>query len=163
MMLSQDCRAVGDSNAVLYECFVRKVRGERRQRRHQIVIRGVVQGVGFRRSSSAGNRYEATGWVSNSPQGVFIEVKGSSSIRYLPATSRTEKPRSHNTARIITTRSCGRTTFEIRTRQQAQTTLVLPDIATCRIAWKMFSIRTATCTHLPTVPTASWFTIIDRP
>ena len=46
-------------------------------RRLKIVIRGLVQGVGFRPFVYRLAREEGLGgWVKNSPQGVFIEVEG---------------------------------------------------------------------------------------
>src|SRR5690348_6552628 len=42
-----------------------------------VAVRGAVQGVGFRPFVyRLATELELTGWVKNSPQGVFIEVEG---------------------------------------------------------------------------------------
>ena len=45
--------------------------------RLKIAVRGAVQGVGFRPFVfRLAEELKLTGWVNNSPQGVFIEVEG---------------------------------------------------------------------------------------
>ncbi len=107
-------------------------------RRVHIAIRGAVQGVGFRPFIyRLANELRLTGWVLNSPQGVFVEAEGStghhraipacgSSRKNLPAPlSKAWNPTSFDPA--------GFTSFEIRASDPRgeRTALVLPDIATC--------------------------------
>ncbi len=105
--------------------------------RLRIVIRGAVQGVGFRPFIyRLATEMGLTGWVINNAQGVFIEVEGSQAeldaflLRIEP-----EKPphaiiQSLEAARLD---AAGFTTFEIRHSEDAghKTALVLPDLATC--------------------------------
>ena len=102
-----------------------------------MVVRGAVQGVGFRPFVyRLAQELDLRGWVLNSAQGVFIEVEGapeplSDFARRVPA----EKP-----ARAII-QSCetshleaiGYKGFEIResTDRGDKSALILPDIATC--------------------------------
>jgi hydrogenase maturation protein HypF len=106
------------------------------QRIH-IVIQGAVQGVGFRpfiyRLSRA---MDLPGWVSNSAQGVFIEVEGEK--RDLDAfllRVEKEKPRhaSIQSLEYSYLDPLGFETFEIRESERTGelSALVLPDIATC--------------------------------
>ncbi len=101
-----------------------------------MTIRGAVQGVGFRpfiyRLATEMHLY---GWVSNSAQGVFLEVEGSESVlrdfllrvgRDKPAISFIQSLESSFLDAV------GFTSFEIRPSVQGEkTALVLPDIATC--------------------------------
>ncbi len=107
-----------------------------RQRAH-IAIRGVVQGVGFRPfiyrlATEMGLR----GWVSNSPQGVFIEVEGSKSdLDAFLLRIEKEKP-AHSSIQSLEFSfldPIGFINFDIRHSDGAgeKTTLMLPDIATC--------------------------------
>jgi hydrogenase maturation protein HypF len=105
--------------------------------RLRIVIRGAVQGVGFRpfvyRLASQMN---LSGWVSNTVQGVFIEVEGNKEMLdgFLLRIQK-EKP----TVSFIQSLESsfldpvGFTEFMIRESDETgiKTTLVLPDIATC--------------------------------
>ncbi|MGB7623243.1 MAG: acylphosphatase, partial [Terriglobia bacterium] len=106
------------------------------QRIH-IVIQGAVQGVGFRpfiyRLSRA---MDLPGWVSNSAQGVFIEVEGEK--RDLDAfLLRVEKEKplraSIQSLEYSYLDPLGFETFEIRESERTGelSALVLPDIATC--------------------------------
>jgi hydrogenase maturation protein HypF len=105
--------------------------------RIQIVIRGAVQGVGFRpfvfRLSKA---LHLPGWVSNSPQGVFIEVEGEKQIldTFLLRVER-EKPlrASIQSLEYSLLDPLGFKDFEIRESGKTGewSALVLPDIATC--------------------------------
>jgi len=57
--------------------FRQEGRVDKERHRLSIVIRGAVQGVGFRPFVyRLATDMQLTGWVSNSPQGVFIEVEG---------------------------------------------------------------------------------------
>ncbi|MBZ5538801.1 MAG: carbamoyltransferase HypF [Acidobacteriia bacterium] len=105
--------------------------------RIQIVIRGAVQGVGFRpfvyRLSKA---MHLPGWVSNSPQGVCIEVEGEKQI--LDAfLLRLEKERplraSIQNLEYSLLDPLGFEKFEIRESERTGelSALVVPDIATC--------------------------------
>ena len=106
--------------------------------RAHIVIRGAVQGVGFRpfvyRLATAMN---LCGWVLNSPQGVFIEVEGEAGVldAFLLRLER-EKPRAAAIQSLESTRldPLFFRGFEIRQsdHQGENLTLVLPDIATCQ-------------------------------
>jgi hydrogenase maturation protein HypF len=106
------------------------------QRAH-ITIRGAVQGVGFRPFIyRLATEMGLTGWVLNSPQGVFIEVEGGKERldSFLLRIKKEKPPRSY-----IQSLECafldpvGFADFEIRQSDTVgeTTTLVLPDIATC--------------------------------
>jgi hydrogenase maturation protein HypF len=106
-------------------------------KRLHIVIRGAVQGVGFRPFIyRLATEMLLTGWVLNSTRGVFIEVEGDKEIldRFLLRVQEEKPPRSF-------IQSCessffdpvGYTSFEIRHSDDKGdiVTIVLPDIATC--------------------------------
>lgn len=105
--------------------------------RLRVTIRGAVQGVGFRPfvyrlASGMG----LPGWVSNSPQGVFLEVEGSPDIlqEFLLRLERERPPRSSiQSLEYSFLPLAGFQRFEIRRSDDTgeRTTLVLPDIATC--------------------------------
>ncbi|MCG8403955.1 MAG: carbamoyltransferase HypF [Phycisphaerales bacterium] len=108
-----------------------------RFRRLRLVIRGAVQGVGFRPFVyRLATELELTGWVKNSPQGVFIEVEGDREqlerfLRRIPA----ERPRLSSIQSYessILDPVCF-DQFVIRPSENdgAKTAVVLPDIATC--------------------------------
>ena len=111
--------------------------GAGRTERARIVVRGAVQGVGFRPftyrlAASLGLR----GWVLNSAQGVFIEVEGERPRldQFLIQLDRDKPPR----AIIQSLESsfldpAGYDGFEVRLSDDtgARTALILPDIATC--------------------------------
>ena len=105
--------------------------------RLRLEVRGAVQGVGFRPFiHRLARQHRLTGWVSNSPQGVTIEVQGpEASLTAFRRAVREEKP-----AHAIITglehavlEPVEFTNFEIRTSDASgeRTTLILPDIATC--------------------------------
>lgn len=104
--------------------------------RLRVVLRGVVQGVGFRPFVyRLATGLSLPGWVVNSSQGVFIEVEGDeSSLRAFLRRLEAEKP---SISYIQSLESCfldpvGFTTFEIReSADGAKTALILPDLATC--------------------------------
>ena len=105
--------------------------------RLRVVIRGAVQGVGFRPFIyRLATEMGLTGWVINNAQGVFIEVDGSQAqldaflLRIEP-----EKP-PHAVIQSLEAShldAAGFTAFEIRHSEGAgdKTALVLPDLATC--------------------------------
>ncbi len=105
--------------------------------RLRVVIRGAVQGVGFRPFIyRLASEMGLAGWVINNAQGVFIEVEGSKAeldtflLRIEP-----EKP-PHAVIQSLEAAyldAAGFTTFEIRHSEDAghKTALVLPDLGTC--------------------------------
>ena len=105
--------------------------------RIKVVLRGAVQGVGFRPFvHRLATELGLAGWVNNSPQGVFLEAEGprpplEAFLRRL----HTEKPPSSFIQSLETTwlDAAGYVAFEIRPSDTsgAKTALVLPDIATC--------------------------------
>src|SRR6266545_7221818 len=108
-----------------------------RSLRLRVVIRGAVQGVGFRPFVyRLATELGLAGWVNNSPQGVFIGVEGDQVElkSFLLRIEREKPPRSF----IQNLESSfldpkGFTGFEIRESDSAgeKTALVLPDIAVC--------------------------------
>lgn len=106
--------------------------------RAHIVIRGAVQGVGFRPFVyRLATEMNLCGWVLNSPQGVFIDVEGAGGVldSFLVRLER-EKPRTASIQSLESTRldPLHFRDFEIRhsDHQGENLTLVLPDIATCQ-------------------------------
>jgi hydrogenase maturation protein HypF len=105
--------------------------------RVRIVVRGAVQGVGFRPFVyRLAKELRLDGWVVNSAQGVFIEIEGASDrVLSFKRRLKVEKP-----ARAII-QSCewshldplGYKEFEIQESidQGGKSALILPDIATC--------------------------------
>src|SRR6516165_6687998 len=105
--------------------------------RLKVIVRGAVQGVGFRpfvfRLASELN---LKGWVSNSSQGVCAELEGPrTALDAFSMRLRKEKP---PRAIIQSLESCfldtiGYRGFEIRESEIAgdKSALILPDIATC--------------------------------
>jgi hydrogenase maturation protein HypF len=105
--------------------------------RLKLSIRGAVQGVGFRpfvfRLASELN---LTGWVNNSPQGVFIEIEGPRAAleKFLLRLETKKPPRSFiQSLESSWLDATGYKKFKIRESETGgdKTTLVLPDIATC--------------------------------
>ncbi len=105
--------------------------------RLRLVIRGAVQGVGFRPFVfRLAKELKLPGWVINSSQGVFIEVDGNKkNLEAFLLRIQNEKPRSSYIQSLETSHldPAGFTTFEIRESRDTgeKTVLVLPDIATC--------------------------------
>jgi hydrogenase maturation protein HypF len=105
--------------------------------RLRIVVRGAVQGVGFRPfvyrlAAQSGLQ----GWVNNSAQGVFIEVEGSrADLEAFLLRLDVEKPPRSSIQSLEASwlDPVGYVGFEIRQSETggAKTALVLPDIATC--------------------------------
>jgi len=105
--------------------------------RLKITVRGAVQGVGFRpfvfRLAEA---MRLTGWVNNSPQGVFIEVEGSrAALEQFQFRLEAEiPPRSFiQSLEVAWLDPVGYKNFEIRASETGggKSALILPDIATC--------------------------------
>lgn len=106
-------------------------------KRLHIVIRGAVQGVGFRPFIfRLATELKLTGWVLNSTQGVFVEVEGAKEILdiFLLRIEK-EKPQHSfiQSFEFSFLDPVGFKTFEIRYSNNVGeiSTLVLPDIATC--------------------------------
>ena len=105
--------------------------------RLKIAVRGVVQGVGFRPFVfRLAEELKLTGWVNNSPQGVFIEVEGSRFAleKFLSRLSAEKPPRSSIQSLEFTwLDSVGYDKFEISASETSggKSALVMPDIATC--------------------------------
>ncbi|MBU3914173.1 carbamoyltransferase HypF [bacterium] len=105
--------------------------------RLRLVIRGAVQGVGFRPFVyRLAKELKLPGWVINSSQGVFIEVDGQkNSLDDFLLRVQNEKPRSSYIQSFESSYldPAGFTEFEIRKSSDTgeKTVLVLPDIATC--------------------------------
>jgi len=105
--------------------------------RARIVVRGAVQGVGFRPFVyRLATELGLTGWVSNSSQGVWIEVEGSQDQldSFLLRVENDKPPRSSiYSLESSILDAVGLSGFEIRESCAAArtTALVLPDIATC--------------------------------
>lgn len=105
--------------------------------RTRLVVRGVVQGIGFRPFVfRLANRLGLRGWVSNSPQGVFIEVEGPAAARreFLLRLGPERPPHSSIQSLEATEfEAAGYPDFTIRPSADdgPPTALVMPDIATC--------------------------------
>src|SRR5262245_44199263 len=105
--------------------------------RIQVLIRGAVQGVGFRPFIyRLATEMGLTGWVSNSPQGVVLEVEGPTA--HLDAFLIRVKHQHPARASIsliehYPVNPVDSTTFEIRHSAHwgPKQTAILPDIATC--------------------------------
>jgi hydrogenase maturation protein HypF len=105
--------------------------------RLKAVVRGAVQGVGFRPfvyrlATGLGLK----GWVLNSSQGVFLEVEGpGADLRQFLLRLETEKPPRSIVQSLESSflDATGYETFEIRYSDDAgaKTVLILPDIAPC--------------------------------
>ena len=105
--------------------------------RLRIVIRGAVQGVGFRPFIyRLASELSLTGWVSNTSSGVFIEVQGPPDVlkAFLLRIRREHPP--HASIQSLESSlldPLAWETFEIRSSAEAgpRSVLVLPDIAPC--------------------------------
>jgi len=106
-------------------------------KRMRIVIRGAVQGVGFRPFIyRLANDLRLSGWVKNSSNGVAIEIEGEKERleRFLLRIEPEKPPRSSiQGLEYSYLDPVGYTAFEILASDQsgAKMALVLPDIATC--------------------------------
>jgi hydrogenase maturation protein HypF len=105
--------------------------------RLRIVIRGAVQGVGFRPFVyRLAAEMKLPGWVSNSAQGVFIEVEGEKDAldQFLFRLQKEIPPRAFvQSLEFSFLDTIGFTSFEIRSSDSGgmKTALVLPDSSTC--------------------------------
>ena len=105
--------------------------------RLKIAVRGAVQGVGFRPFVfRLAEELKLTGWVNNSPQGVFIEIEGGRSAleKFLSRLEAEKPPRSSiQSLESSWLDPVGYDKFEIRESETSggKTALVMPDIATC--------------------------------
>ena len=105
--------------------------------RLRVVIRGAVQGVGFRPFVyRLGTALGLRGWVQNSPQGVFIEAEGDEGAldQFLVRLQAEPPPRSFIQSLEPTWLDpIGFQGFEIRPSESTgdKSAIVLPDIATC--------------------------------
>ena len=105
--------------------------------RLRVIIRGAVQGVGFRPYVfRLATEMKLPGWVSNAAQGVFIEVEGGKETinQFLFRVQREIPPRAFiQSLEFSFLEPTGFTSFEIRKSDSAgmKTALVLPDISTC--------------------------------
>jgi hydrogenase maturation protein HypF len=105
--------------------------------RARVIVRGAVQGVGFRPFVYRhATELRLLGWVLNSAQGVFIDIEGAGdSVREFVSRLETEKP----PRAVIRSVECsyldptGYDRFEIRESDDAggKSVLILPDLATC--------------------------------
>ena len=105
--------------------------------RARAVVRGAVQGVGFRPFVyRLAKELGLDGWVLNSAQGVFIEVEGAGSLlrEFLVRLEREKPPRAIiQSLEFSFLDAVGYDGFTIRASDErgAKTVLILPDIATC--------------------------------
>ncbi|NQU97548.1 MAG: carbamoyltransferase HypF, partial [Chloroflexi bacterium] len=105
--------------------------------RLRITIRGAVQGVGFRPFVfRLAGRSALRGWVSNSNQGVFVEVEGRREVLedFLLSIEKEKPPRAFiQSLEYSFLDPVGYQSFEIResTTDGEKVSLILPDIATC--------------------------------
>ncbi len=105
--------------------------------RAKVVVRGAVQGVGFRPFVyRLAKELGLAGWVLNSAQGVFIEIEGTGvALRQFLARLEREKPPQAliHSLEFAFLDAVGYKDFTIRESEEsgAKTVLVLPDIATC--------------------------------
>ena len=106
-------------------------------RRIRLIIRGAVQGVGFRPFVyRLASELGLTGWVLNSAQGVFIEVEGAAETlhQFVQRVETDKPPRAFIQSLEQTVLDpVGYTAFEIRHSEESgeKSVLILPDIATC--------------------------------
>ena len=102
-----------------------------------VAIRGAVQGVGFRPFVyKLTAEMQVNGWVSNTSQGVFIEVEGTKETlnRFLLRLQKEIPPRAFiQSLEFSFLDPIGFEKFEIRKSDAggAKTSIILPDIATC--------------------------------
>ena len=105
--------------------------------RARLVIRGAVQGVGFRPCVyRLATELGLKGWVHNSPQGVFMELEGDRlQVERFVLRLGTEKPPRSSIQSLETSwlDPVGYNHFEIRPSdpEGPRTALILPDIAVC--------------------------------
>jgi hydrogenase maturation protein HypF len=106
-------------------------------KRFHIHLTGIVQGVGFRPFVyNLAREFGLTGWVSNTSEGVHIEVEGDFETlkKFAEAVKTRKPPRAEiKTFLIEELPPAGFETFEIRESEKTEEEFVLisPDIATC--------------------------------
>lgn len=114
-----------------------KTRVEMGGARLRLVIRGAVQGVGFRPFLfRLANELRLSGWVNNTASGVIVEVEGmlAELEQFLLRLETDKPPRSFiQSCEVSWLDAVGYEDFEIRASDQSgdKTALVLPDSATC--------------------------------
>ncbi len=113
--------------------------------RAKVVLRGAVQGVGFRPFVyRLATELSLTGWVMNSSQGVFIEVEGErTTLDQFVLRLGKEKPSRSviQNFEVSFLDAIGHIDFEIRHSEElgSKTAFILPDIATCAdCLWEIF-------------------------
>jgi hydrogenase maturation protein HypF len=105
--------------------------------RLKIVLRGAVQGVGFRPFvHRLATELGLAGWVNNSSQGVFIEVEGPRAAleQFLARLQSDRPPRSFiHSLESWWLDAAGYAGFEIRPSEAGgdKTAVIMPDLATC--------------------------------
>src|SRR5690348_14141866 len=111
--------------------------GPANRERLKVVVRGAVQGVGFRPFVyRLATELKLNGWVSNTAQGVFIEVEGApDSLRKFRDRIGTERP-PHAVVQSVEASfvdAIGYDGFEICESKDRgeKTALILPDLAMC--------------------------------
>lgn len=108
-----------------------------RRTRLKLAVRGAVQGVGFRPFVfRLATELKLTGWVNNSPQGVFMEAEGPRPAleKFLLRLEIEKPPRSFiQSFEASWLDAIGHKNFKIRPSKTGggKTALILPDIATC--------------------------------
>ena len=120
-----------------FEQHVKALATETSAARLKLAVRGAVQGVGFRPFVyRLANKLGLSGWVNNSPQGVFIEVEGPrAELEQFLLSLETEKPPRSFIQSLESSwlDAVGYDGFQIRESETGggRAALVLPDIATC--------------------------------
>lgn len=105
--------------------------------RIKIILRGAVQGVGFRPFVyRLATEMNLTGWVSNSAQGLFIEAEGpQAALEQFVLRIEKEKPPAAvvHSLEFSFLDARGYAHFEIRQSEESgkKTAVIMPDIATC--------------------------------
>src|SRR5574341_955707 len=105
--------------------------------RAQIIVRGIVQGVGFRPFVfNLAERLKLGGYVTNTSDGVFIDVEGEQVPRFVNLLRDEAPPLSRVTdLSVVALPLCGYPDFTIRssvdTAGNLPFTLVSPDVAMC--------------------------------
>ncbi len=105
--------------------------------RAKIVVRGAVQGVGFRPFVyRLASELRLNGWVLNSANGVFVEIEGNGDAvrQFLLRLEKEKPPRAViQSLEFAILDPAGYDSFEIRFSEESgpKTAFILPDIATC--------------------------------
>ena len=112
--------------------------------RKQILIRGIVQGVGFRPFVyNLAQSLDLSGYILNSSSGVTIEIEGREANieHFLDALRKNPPPLAQITdIALAEFPPQGATQFSIRESREEDAAFVLvsPDVATCEACWKEF-------------------------